>query len=389
LRTLMLVMSDVVGDARVRREASSLAAAGIGVHVLGLGPNSTGAPPSCGWPTGMTVEHLGSRSPFPSGGSRHLGPLTRFARWGLLPLHRRARERSYGVTVIARAQHLQFDVVHAHDFPTLAPAADLATARGVPLIYDAHECWRGRRREERPTPWEDRSIRDHEARLGARAAAVLTVSEALAAWLRSEYGWDHVRVVRNTFPFDVTEPAPIPSRATGAVYAGRIGPGRDLHTIASAARAMPDIDVTLVGVADPRTVTALGRGIRIVAPIDIDDVDRLLSAAGLALITLEDGPLNHRLALPNKLFQAVRAGVPVVAADLPELGGTVRRHGLGTLYEPGSPASLVAALQQARDEYPDLLAAVHRARPAFDWSHDERELISAYRSADVARIGRS
>lgn len=385
----MLVMSDVVGDARVRREAASLAAVGIDVHVLGLASDSTENTPAAGWPSGMTVEQLGSRSPFPTRGTRQFGPIGGLARWGLLPFHRRARERSYGASAFARAQHLQFDVVHAHDFPALAPAAALAAARNVPLIYDAHECWRGRRREERPTPWEDRAIRRDEARLGARATAVLTVSEALADWLRGEYGWDQVRVVRNTFPFDATEPATVRSRPVGAVYAGRIGSGRDLSTVVAAARAMPDFGFSLIGVADPRVVATLGKGVDILAPVDVDAVDRLLTTAGLALITLEDGPLNHRLALPNKLFQAVRAGVPVVAADLPELGRMVRQHGLGTLYEPGSAAGLTAAVRKARDTYPELVTAVRRAQPAFNWSTDERELIGAYRGADVAPTGRS
>ena len=87
---------------------------------------------------------------------------------------------------------------------------------------------------------------------------------------------------------------------------------------------------------------------------------------------------NHRLALPNKLFHAVRVGIPVIATDVGELAKTVREHHLGLLYRPGDHHDLVRAVGSAIAEYPDLRAAVAKATPALTWPRDEAVLLEVY-----------
>jgi glycogen synthase len=107
-------------------------------------------------------------------------------------------------------------------------------------------------------------------------------------------------------------------------------------------------------------------------------VDEAYRAAGIALVPLTDDQLNHRLALPNKLFHAVRAGIPVIAADLPELRRLVTRHELGALYRPGDPASLREAANTVVSRYDQLLETVARAQESLTWTHDEAVLLDVY-----------
>lgn len=384
MRVLMLAMSDVVSDVRIRREAAALANAGMSVHIIGKDPGSS---PAAEWPDRVTVEWAATSSPL-RGRGRSPGRLDprRAARWGLLPTHRRAVRASYLRQARALALHWPADVVHAHDFPTLPLAAELATWHGARLVYDAHECWLGRRREERPTPLEDAATRRQEARLGGQADVVLTVGEGLAAWFRRRYGWRHLTVVRNSFPsLDAAPPASVPS---GLLYAGRVAAGRDLLTIARAAPQLAPLRVVLVGPQDRHFAASLPTGsLALGDALPVEALDGLLHSAGLALVTLEDGWENHRLALPNKLFQAVRAGVPVVASDLPELRRVVASHGLGTLYRPGSPSSLAAAVREACDRYPELVRNVAAARPALSWERDEASLLEVYERLAKAGAG--
>jgi glycogen(starch) synthase len=97
------------------------------------------------------------------------------------------------------------------------------------------------------------------------------------------------------------------------------------------------------------------------------------------VVPLTDTCENHRLAMPNKLFQAVAAGVPVVAADIGALGELVRSRGIGVVYRPGSPDSLVAALRIATQRYDRLLAAVEDVAGEMDWEVDRLRLITIYR----------
>jgi glycogen synthase len=151
-----------------------------------------------------------------------------------------------------------------------------------------------------------------------------------------------------------------------------------LEVVAAASRQL-DIPVTLVGPADRTWLASFDPGAATVhPPTSLDDVDRLLAEAGIALVTHSDRWPNHRLALPNKLFHAVRVGVPVVATDVGELAKTVREYGLGQLYRPGDHGDLVRAARSVVAQYPAFRAAVADAVRTLTWARDEAVLLEVY-----------
>ncbi|MBS2966043.1 glycosyltransferase [Actinocrinis puniceicyclus] len=383
---LMLVTSDVAHDARVLREARSLADQGHAIHVLGKDVPAGWTPPP-----GVTVRSVSGGSglkPAGAGGQGRgpgiaAGALGRAARWMLLPRHRQRVWRTWCERARAEARTLGFDVVHAHDFNVLRLGAQLASDKGARLVYDSHEWWSGRERHGRPTPLERARERRAERRIVARADAVLTVSDGIAQRLGRWRGGP-VIVVRNTFP-SRKEPAgaaTLPDRPRGAVYAGRIGPARDIETLLAAAAPLR-LDTVLVGKAEREFLGRLrvcDGSVRIEPARPVDEVDEVLRRVGISVVTLTDTCENHRLALPNKVFHAVRAGVPVVAADLPELRRLVTNHGLGALYRPGDAASLRTALEQVIWDYPAYCERVAQARDELSWDQDAKALIGVYAS---------
>ena len=54
---------------------------------------------------------------------------------------------------------------------------------------------------------------------------------------------------------------------------------------------------------------------------------------------------NHRYVTPQKLWEAMAAGVPVVASDLPGLASVVEPVGCGVLCDPTSPVAIADALR--------------------------------------------
>jgi glycogen synthase len=374
---LMLVWSDVSTDARVQREATTLAEAGHRVHVIGRAVAAGYVPPP-----GVTVESAGVA---PTGISRRrrLPAPLRLARWVLLPQHvNRALRRWVGqAEPLARAR--TFDVVHAHDFTALPLGARLARERGVPLVYDAHEFWPGRDRHGRPTPYQQWREKRTERALGATATEVITVGPELAELLDKHFGWPNVTVVRNTFPMPAEGRAEPPTEPAAMVYAGRIGPGRDLETVVTAAGAVRPLRTVLLGPADGGYLAGLPTGgVDVLDALPLDEAATLLRESGIALVTLSDKWLNNRIGMPNKLFMAVRAGVPVVASDLPALRRLVTEYGLGRLYRPGDVDSLVQAVREVQASYAELTAAVVRARADLSWERDAEVLRAVY-----ARLG--
>ena len=372
----MLVSSTVTTDARVLREATTLAAAGHQVHVVGKD-----VPPDAKPPGGVEISTAGAghglrRAGDPRTGTSRSRP-RRLARWLLLPEHRRLSFGHWAEQAARAAAGLPCDVVHAHDFTALELGSRLALQRNIPLVYDAHELWFERHRAGRPTPVQNIRQRRTERRLGGGAAAVITVGEALAQKLRDSYGWTHVTVVRNSFPVDPSALVELKT-PSAAVYAGRLAPARDLETVAAASRRT-SFPLRLLGPSDPSWLERFAPGqCTVGSAVELSAVDAELRTAGLALVTLSDRWGNHRIALPNKLFHAVRVGIPVVASDVGELARTVRAHGIGVLYRPGDAASLVAAIDEAQTRYPALVAAVRRASAKLSWATDREALLQVY-----------
>ncbi|NHB85158.1 glycosyltransferase [Tessaracoccus sp. HDW20] len=221
MRILMLVATSVATDTRVLREARTLVDAGHEVHIIGRS-----VPDGFDPGEGLTVSSIGTSSVFradgqPSLQGRRLSAPVRFARWMLLPQHRRSSFRRWAAGAVEDARGRDFDVVHAHDFTALEAAATLAGERRVPFIYDSHEFWPGLPREYRPTPLADRRDRREEAEFGGRAAAVLTVGEGVAEALRDTYGWRNVTVVHNSFPLRDSLPARSTRRGASSMRARR------------------------------------------------------------------------------------------------------------------------------------------------------------------------
>lgn len=376
----MLVATSLATDTRVKREAAALVEAGHTVHVIGRSIPDDFVPDE-----GVTTSSVGTSSVFRSAGGSSLQgrgklpPHVRFARWLLLPQHSKSSFTRWAAGALADARTRDFDAVHAHDFTALEAGATLARERRVPLVYDTHEYWPGRTRQHRPNPiqrWNERRV---ERRLGGEAAAVITVGDGVASALRRDYGWSHITVVRNSFPAP-TRPDPELSTPTGALYAGRLAAFRDLETVALASDTSP-LPIEVRGPADESWLETFERHRLVVsAPESVDEVTERLHVMGISLVTMSTGWENNVLAMPNKLFHAVHAGVPLVVSDVGQIAELTRHHDIGRTYRPGDPTDLVRAINEVVANYPELRQHAIDARAELSWPRDSAALIEVYRA---------
>ena len=96
----------------------------------------------------------------------------------------------------------------------------------------------------------------------------------------------------------------------------------------------------------------------------------------------KDTNLNYRFSLPNKLFDFIQAGVPIVASHLTEIEKIIRQYNIGTFIENHEPATIATTIKVALSDK-DRLAVwkQHLAVAAQDlcWENEERKLLEIYR----------
>ena len=91
----------------------------------------------------------------------------------------------------------------------------------------------------------------------------------------------------------------------------------------------------------------LGERVRIVAAgAARSEVVAAAAGASVGVIPYEPVGLNNTYTTPNKLFDYMAAGLPVVASRLPELVRFVEGGGMGLTFAPGDPASLAARAER-------------------------------------------
>lgn len=378
----MLVATSVARDTRVLREAGCLVDLGMEVVIVGRDVPADFAPPKgisilqASGGSGLRPSSMGSLT------TKRLPPHLRFARWFLLPTHRKKSFSAWADGAYELASPLNFEALHAHDFTALELGARLAREHAVPLVYDSHEWWTGRQRQYRPTPIMDRREARTEAKFASQAAAVITVGESIAELIERERGVKKVFVVRNSFPIDSSSPKSVVSPPRSVLYAGRIDAFRELEVTMEVSSQIK-IPICWMGEHDNQWAAnfvprARKLGIEVLKSQPIASVTSAMQNAGLVFVTHSDKFESHRLALPNKLFHAVHAGVPVIATNVSELARVVTKYDIGELYQPGNSKSMKDAIEKAIARHLELIANVRAAQQELSWDRDAQVLEDIY-----------
>jgi glycosyltransferase involved in cell wall biosynthesis len=127
----------------------------------------------------------------------------------------------------------------------------------------------------------------------------------------------------------------------------------------------------------------LAARVSILRPVPPAEIIRWVASADLVAIPIQGHTLNHRLATPNKLFEALAAGVPVVAADLPGMASIVREMDAGVLVDPERPEAIAEGIRALLARPPGERAATRaRIREAvvgrYDWPTQFDRLLAEY-----------
>jgi len=239
-------------------------------------------------------------------------------------------------------------VIHNHDLEPLPIAVKLKKMTGAKLIYDAHELETerngGQGIRKRLSQWQ-------ENRLMPFVDHLITVSPSIRDWYAQRYPSTPISLVRNIPQHIDTNIAAKPLRAALGVpddallflYLGGIGKGRGVEAILEGFASQGVKHHVLFMGSGPllgqvKSYAQRCHRIHYQPPVVPDEVIAYARGADVGLSLIEDSCLSYRYCLPNKLFECVVSGLPVLASNLPDQAKIVHDHQAGWVIPPNATA---------------------------------------------------
>lgn len=366
-QVVMLVVSNLRSDPRVRRAAEALAARGHDVHILCPAlSGDDGAP--LGWHPKISVEWLAP------GAARFAYRLPNIS----------------GGAMLRAALHFRPLAFHAHDLTTAPIALSAAHANGAFCICDFHEWMSESVRADgkggyRPlSPYVAAIRRWLEIWVIKHASATITVSRSIAEALEAAANKDaspenlrKISVIRNIpsahvqpsreYP-DLRAMLGVSAEQSLILYQGEVGPLRRLEPVIQALSEAPRAVLVLRGpgldyFADHYRQIAQQAGaidrLHLLEPVPSSDVIAATNGADAGLYTVADLCRSFSCALPNKVFEYLYARLPLLCADFPEVRRLVEESGTGMLFNPDDPHDIARAMRALHDD-PQQIAAIRQ-----------------------------
>ena len=293
------------------------------------------------------------------------------------------------------------DIYHAHVEYALPACFLVARLRGKPLIFDAPDLTLSD-----PTIMRWHRLRSLAIRFLAHmvpgCATVITASPYYVSELRSLYHAPDVTVVRNVPAYKVVPFSDRLRQYLGfgpevriALYQGYMQPNRGLDRLVRAAKFLePKTVIVMMGSAVEPTRSQLDA---LIASEQVTDRVKLLPAMPYAellewtasadiglTIFPPDYSLSIRFTLPNKLFEYLMAGRPVLSSQLDAIAEVIKTYDVGQIVPSLAPSDLGTAINTMLADTAALARmrrnALETAQHEFCWEEESQKLIGLYQS---------
>jgi glycosyltransferase involved in cell wall biosynthesis len=282
------------------------------------------------------------------------------------------------------------DIIHFHD-PELMLAGFLLKKGKHHVIYDAHE---DVPRDILSKYWIPAGLRKVlsflfeklENTIARRLDAVVGATPFIAKRFQSI---NPKSIVVNNFPIQEefqpgNEGRPF-SRTV--CYIGGITRVRGINELVEALGILHDVTLIMCGPFESKAyeeelMASAGwkyvdyRGI-----VGRDEVREIMACSALGVVTYLPGP-NHTDSQPNKMFEYMAAGLPLLASDFPFWRQIVEEAQCGVCVDPGSPAEIAKAIAGLLSDEAMCRAKGRAGRRAienrFNWMNESKKLLKLY-----------
>lgn len=283
------------------------------------------------------------------------------------------------------------DIFLSNDLDTLLPNFLLHKLRSKKLVYDSHEYFTGTP-ELQSTPLKKKIWQTLEKTLLPGIKNAYTVNQSIAQLYKTQYGIE-MKVVRNV-PYLQTE---LPAnkhlfpegRMILLLQGSGINEGRGAEELVESMKHLPDnFLLCLIGGGDcweklkqMSEALNLHNKVLFIERVPFEELRSYTSQAHLGLSL--DKPVweNQKLSLPNKIFDYIHAGLPVLASDVIEVRTVLEQYNVGTTIKNITPEEISTAVLQIfenRQRYQLWKQNTLKAASELCWQNEEKVLESIF-----------
>ncbi len=294
--------------------------------------------------------------------------------------------------VIAAYVRAPVDVVNSHLLSVLPAGVVLRVLRGARLVYDTHEL-------ETETLGAG-GLRKRLAKLVERTLipfcdAIITVNQSITRWYENTYRLTNVYTVRNVprrvtggraaRPSTLRRDLGIPDDELVFLYQGLLGEGRGIDVLLDVfSRTSARRHLVLMGFGGREAqIREKGRthpNIHFHPAVQPDLVHDYTQSADVGLCLIENVCMSFYLSLPNKLFEYVMAGLPVIVSDFPEMRRVIEEGGCGWPVPVDAEALFTLIDGLSSDEIRARRDAALLYRSTIGWEDEEAALVRLYQA---------
>lgn len=286
------------------------------------------------------------------------------------------------------------NILVANDLDTLLPNFLVSRLKNKKIIYDSHEYFCGVP-ELVNRPRVQKIWKQIERFCFPKIDHITTVCQSIADIYDAEYPRKNKVVVVRNVP---TRHCPVPSATRQSlnlpqdqriiIMQGAINMDRGAEELIAAMQWIPQALLLIIGDGDripalKQWVAANGfeSKVRFIARLPFEQLFEYTRLADIGCSLEKDTNINYRYCLPNKLFDYIKAGIPVVVSNLPEMAAIVRKNHIGLVVEEHSPQAIAHCINELLNN-PDLYNQYKEnekeAAQNYCWEKEEKILQKIY-----------